>query len=377
MKNPIISVLVTDGETDESLKFIRCLGFAGGYRIHVQSSWPKARAQYSKYCSRFYSRHLTTVGEWVSFLRTEAAKEKIDLIVPIKEPTIQLFSQNSELLGHEKILALPSFESLYITLNKWRFQRYIEMQGLPHIPSAYIGISGEKLEGNLEEIMHVNYPALLKPTDKGGGTGIHIVNDYGELQRLWFEEGFLQKGIEYLLQNYMEGTDYCLQLYAHDGKILAYTIQKSLQEDVAFYGPQRIMEFVKNDELLEVSKRLIGALAWDGFACVDFRMVDGQPPYRLLEINPRVGQALMGSMLKGVNLADIGCRESLNMELPIFTYHPGLYAHPKAYVNKLLQRIKGQKISKDISWQNSGLKFICIDPKPELTEMLPRIWRRS
>jgi predicted ATP-grasp superfamily ATP-dependent carboligase len=176
----------------------------------------------------------------------------------------------------------------------------------------------------------------------------------------------------------MEGTDYCLQLYAHDGKILVYTIQKSLQEeDVAFYGPQRIMEFVKNDELLEVSKRLIGALAWDGFACVDFRMVDGQPPYRLLEINPRVGQALMGSMLKGVNLADIGCRESLNMELPIFNYHPGLYAHPKAYVNKLLQRIKGQKISKDISWQNSGLKFICIDPKPELTEMLPRIWRRS
>ena len=375
MEERCISILVTDGETYKALKFLRCLGGGRGFKIQVQSKSPRARGRHSRYCSRFFCCRLTNVEEWLGFLYSVVPEENINLIVPVSERTIEVFSKNYRRLSEaSKIVALPKWESLNITLNKWKFQRYIEKMGLPSIPSVLVGIAEEEeCKERAINIERIRYPALLKPTTQEGGIGISKINNPGEFERVWNEKKLLFKGREYYLQSFIPGIDFCLQLYARSGEIIAYTIQRSLQVESGFYGPQRIMEFVENEKVLALSKHLIAALAWDGFACIDFRQDTRDESYRLLEVNPRIGQAIIGSMMKGVNLAEIGCRESLGMGLPAFKYEHGLYIHPMAYVKMAIQRLAHGKIQEDITWRNSGLRFVCNDPKPEVIDLLRNI----
>jgi len=196
------------------------------------------------------------------------------------------------------------------------------------------------------------------------------VKKQSDFQQAWKDKRIM-KGYKYILQSYIPGIDLCLQVFCKDGKIIAYTLQKSLLNKNNHYGPQKIMEFIKDGEVLDLGQRLVSAMHWDGIACIDLRIDTRDGTNKILEINPRFGQAVLGSLVAGVNFPFIACLDALNMEYHN-QYRTISYAHPIAAGKNLLTRFTGKGTGVRIRLIESGLRFACSDPLPETFDVLGR-----
>jgi D-aspartate ligase len=326
--------------------------------------------RYSQYCTGFYRHRNQTDEEWISEIKKLVHQLNIDVILPVATQGVNLISQNREVIS--KVAAIPpiaQYETIKRFQDKWHFYCFINEQGFPSVPSVLID-EPEEIISEPSLIDSIEYPALLKPVLLKGGLGIVEVKKQSDLQQAWKDKR-IRKGYKYLLQSYIPGTDLCLQVFCKDGKIVAYTLQKSLLNKNNHYGPQKIMEFIKDGEVLDLGRRLVSAMHWDGIACIDFRIDTRDGTNKILEINPRFGQAVLGSLVAGVNFPLIACLDALNMEYHN-QYRTIKYAHPIAAGKNLLTRFTGRRVSVNIRWMESGLRFACSDPLPETFEVLGR-----
>jgi len=276
--------------------------------------------------------------------------------------------------GFAAIPSIADVELLKMVLDKWSFHVFAVQHGFPVPAAVLVGVPGETSIAS-KHLDSIEYPALLKPTMLGGGFGIVKVEKRSDLERAWNDERLI-KGCRYILQSYVSGIDLCLQVFCKGGEILRYTVQKSLLLSENHFGPQRIMEFAEDNGILELGRRLVSTMGFEGIGCIDFRIdVLGQTQ-KILEINPRTGQAILGSLVAGVNFPLLACFDALGLEYPPMQYRTVKYAHPMPSLKIILSRIIGRSTVTNILWRESGLQFTCKDPMPVLVDVVRRTARR-
>lgn len=283
-------------------------------------------------------------------------------------------SQNREDISKfAAIVPLPEQRFLKIAQDKWSFYCFAKEQKLPVVLSILVGDSEGKVRESAD-LDGIEYPALLKPTHESGGRGIIKVSNPNDFHRVWKNKGTLKRGQRYILQSYIPGEDLCLGVFCKEGRILAYTLQKDLSPTENYFGGQRIMEFVHDERVIDLGRRLVSAMNWNGTAFIDFRIDAHDETVRLVEVNPRLGQAILGSLLAGVNFPLMLCLDAMGVPYPNMEQNNGIrYAHPLASWKLLLSGLRGRKTADGFKWRESALQFSVSDPLPELIEVVRRI----
>jgi len=377
MKTPAtscgLSVLIPDGENWNAVKVIRCLGQVPQNKMYVLSTSRSPLAKFSRYCAG--CRHYNDNGDWVGAIKDMVRRSRIDVILPATFNGVELLSRNRWIMSEFVALsAVPDFGSLQMVHDKWDFYLFAKENGFPTATSVLIG-SPQEVDLDLLNIDLIEYPALLKPVSEGGGCGIVKVLNRGDFGRAWTSKG-LMGNRKYILQSYIPGIDLCLQVFCRQGEILNYTLQRSTCSADNYFGPQRVMDFVEDQAVVDMARKIVAAMNWEGIACIDFRIDSRDSTIKLIEVNPRFGQAVLGSLVAGVNFPLIACLDAVGAELPNTQYQITKYAHPAVHGKMLVSRLTGKGLPVDIKWQQSGLRFTAADPLPEMVDASRRMARK-
>lgn len=376
-KISFISVLIPDGETWEAVKVLRCLSHVSGITTHVLAKVRFPLARFSRYCSSYHCHKSENDDDWIRVIRSIVRSLRIDVVLPVTEKGVEFVARNRKAVS-EFVAIPPIADSDLITISKdkWSFHCFAKENGFPVPASVLIGKAGETSIALLDPDS-VEYPALLKPTLLDGGFGIVKVKEPSDLADMWNNERII-KGFQYMLQSYIPGVVFCLGLYSQGGQIISYTLWKTLLTSTKrLYFSARAMEYVNNEEVIELTKRLISAMKWDGIANIDFLVGSNDGSVKILDFNPRFGQSLLGSLVAGVNFPLLCCLGAMGMEYPSMQQQDAIrYVHPATQCKLIMSRFMGRRSPMKVRWKHGSLQFAVRDPLPELVDTFRRIVKR-
>ncbi|XCF05150.1 ATP-grasp domain-containing protein [Tamlana crocina] len=357
---PKFSVLLPEGDSNLLPFVVNCLSRKRGVNIYVISNNPKAEVRKSNKIKNFSSYpKAKSEEEWVANLNTEMKRFKIDIILPFDEFGIQAAIKfKNQILQNEKLVFLPSLEHFLLSNNKGALAQHMKEHGVS-APSTFLF---EKYE--ICKKSPIDFPIILKPLEGyGGGRGIHKFEDNDSMQSFYSSNTV---EVPYLIQSYIEGYDIDCSVLCKNGEILAYTIQKGFLAGTEKFGPNVGVEFLYRDDMLNVVKRLMKSLNWNGVAHIDMRYDKSDGSYKVVEINPRFWETTEASEIAGINFPFLYCLSFLGVE----------FNQPKFQQTKFLNLIGLSKSIKKNKWfvfnlkfilGNTPLKYYLTDPKPMLS----------
>lgn len=154
---------------------------------------------------------------------------------------------------------------------------------------------------NLEDLagLRLELPLVVKPTDGVGGRGVSIAYTAEALREQCDALGFDPPP---LIQEYVDGDDYCVAALARAGELQAIMAYRNLRTFPRKAGAGAVRESVDVAPFRDCMARLLRETHWNGVCEVDFRWT-GQPQDapRCIEVNARFWAGIFHSIETGVD----------------------------------------------------------------------------
>jgi len=294
--------LILDGESPYALNVARCLRAGGGVRTHVLSTRPRSVVR--------FSRAVDSLRIWDGVAHPGAAERfielarelPVDLCLATDEAGVEFISRQGPRLG-VPCVAVPTLPALQVALDKWELAGFLAAHGLPH-PSTELITRGD---ASRSRIACLQWPLLLKPRSGGNGRGIRRCESIEQLYDLADSAHLWEATVA---QSEVPGYDIDCSVLCRNGQVLAYTIQRGFIETAHFRPPVGI-EFLHDERVIEVVRKLMAALRWSGVAHVDLRCDSRTDTINIIEVNPRFWGSVLGSVHAGVNFPHLACLSAL------------------------------------------------------------------
>ncbi len=150
-----------------------------------------------------------------------------------------------------------------------------------------------------EQMDSLSFPILIKPVRGVGGRGIDIL-DSAEALTAHIENPPEALGFPALLQEPVDGDDYCCAVIAENGHLKGIAAYRNIAAYPRKAGAGAVREQVDHKPFEETARRLMAETSWNGVAQLDFRW-DGENPAKLIEVNPRFWGGLFQSVQSGID----------------------------------------------------------------------------
>ena len=139
---------------------------------------------------------------------------KIDGITTIaSDITTKTVVYVAEKLG----LVSNSSQCLEKSTDKYKMRKAFQEKGLL-VPKFYLIQKNENIKNILDEIKELNYPIIVKPTDRAGSRGVTEVNNIKDLQSaIDYAKGESLAG-NTIIEEYIEGEEYSCECISKGGK---------------------------------------------------------------------------------------------------------------------------------------------------------------
>lgn len=190
-----------------------------------------------------------------------------------------------------------SLEATRRSTNKHLMRKAFEENGDPSPKSILVN-----KDTDLEKLLNLEYPVIVKPTDRSGSRGINKIYSSTELPEAIdkaVKEGFEGKA---LVEEYAEGDEYSIEYISCRGKhwMLAVTQKFTTGEphfiEIGHIQPAPISNELK-EKIRKVSNHALDTLMLtDGAAHIELK-VDKNENIKLIEIGGRMGGGFIGSDL--------------------------------------------------------------------------------
>ncbi len=193
-------------------------------------------------------------------------------------------------------IAAPDAQSISAVHPKDNLARLVESADLA-APKTHVFRGGESEDQHGESWDALSPPLLVKPADGVGGRGVAIASNREELSAR-FEERAENETL--LVQEVIDGEDYCVCVAAEDGQVRATLAYRNVLTFPRESGAGAVRETVDAAPFLETTRQIIAATNWNGVGEIDFRWSgDPHDPPRLIEVNPRFWAGLFHSVETG------------------------------------------------------------------------------
>ena len=243
---------------------------------------------------------------------------EIDLLIPTHSRELEMFKESRREFEKIGTKIMVSNGLLNIANDKILCREFMIANGIDVPQSAVV-----KSFDEYEKLQREN-PAktfCVKLRNSCGGRGFYVIGDgkYSKGDRT--EEKFLSleclKGLfnendEYLIQEYLPGREFTVDLICDNGTFLcgAVKLNTSMKNGVAENSI-----IVKNNEALELCKKLSEKLMIDGNAGFDLKESSDGRIY-IIDVNPRLTATISLVVKSGLDLVHLGIRKALGLTLP-------------------------------------------------------------
>jgi predicted ATP-grasp superfamily ATP-dependent carboligase len=294
-------VLVTDASRGSAIAFIRSLG-RRGVEVVAGDHHPRSPGFRSRYASRrfVYPDPATAPEAAIDELLGEAARRKVDLVVPVSDEVLLPLSAARERFDGVCALAVPEPDALAVVTDKRATLALGRRLGVPAPRTAL----AHDVDEALAAAPDLGWPVVVKPVAsrvyRDGAVTAHRVAYADGPEALAREVGLLAGRCPALLQEYRAGEGHGVELLTDRGRPIAAFQHRRLHEVPFTGGASALRESVALDpELYGHAARLLAALRWTGLAMVEFRVGPDGP--LLMEINGRIWGSLPLAVKSGVD----------------------------------------------------------------------------
>lgn len=362
---PSYSVLLYGGESRLALPVIRCLGQTTA-EIHLAAEH-KTPTRFSRYLTSFHklaSHEARRLEELQHLLQ----QHQFDVLIPIDEQATRFVIRHKDILAEAAALPpLAEEHTFEMVIRKDKLNAWLREKGFPY---PKYQVLPKRMPGKI--VSDIAFPLLLKPVWDGGGnaTGrnVRLIANGEELFSCLASGSWQQTA--FILQEYIPGYDIDCSLLCREGDILAYTIQKGFITGELQYAPG--IELIQHPALLEQVRAIISAVKWSGIAHLDFRFDERDGTYKLIDFNARYWTTLLGSLVAGVNFADLACRAALEESFGVPEYHNCRFVLGQAALARLFRPQR----PKQYYWKETGLYFSMLDPRPDMANGMATLGKK-
>ena len=221
-----------------------------------------------------------------------AEEKNINIILPILNGSIEIASMCRVRLP-EVFIPVTDFSVAKPLFDKLDASALFKQLKFP-IPKTY-------------SILSAKVPAIVKPRKGGKSRGIQIFRDMEDLMHLQNLSGYI---IQEYIENYKEYTVDCY--IDMSGRILTTVPRERLE---IMGGESTKTLTCKNDFLEKFAIDVIERLQLKGPVNIQFLHDLDTDRYLLMEVNPRLGGAVICSILAGAPITDYIIDEARNLEL--------------------------------------------------------------
>ncbi|KPJ93754.1 MAG: hypothetical protein AMJ53_06635 [Gammaproteobacteria bacterium SG8_11] len=206
--------------------------------------------------------------------------KKVDILIPaVDEELVKLAKVKDLFISQGVFLLLSEPETLEKCFDKWEF--YLEMKslGVP-VPATF---------QNKEDLTN-DFPLILKPRRGRGSSGIFILDDVNDLDYA------IKKSKNYILQEYIEGTEYTVDTLSDlQGRFIYGSPRIRLKTDSGI----SVTGKTKHDPIaIQWIEKILNQLKIIGPANVQY--IKSRGKIYFLEINPRLAGG--GALAQGAGI---------------------------------------------------------------------------
>ncbi len=315
MKN---KVLLLDGGGTQTLPIAKSL-YKMGHEVHIFFQHKLNYGSVTRYAYKKIQTHsVKNEAEYMPYLKDYIAKNEIDVLIPMSDPTAEFLSKHKESLTQLCRYVAPDYETFMKGYDKNLLMNVCREHGFPH-PRTFDMETTE-----ISSIPDSMFPAILKPNLTTGGRGMKILNSREELE-LVYENNVAEYG-QCHLQEYIAsgGQQLKVELFVDEKQNL---IASSVMHKIRFYpvsgGSSCFNVTVSDDSLVKICHEVLVKISWVGFA--DFDLIEDPKDgiRKIMEINPRVPACLKSAVDSGIDYGNLIVDASMGRELQHYDYHPG------------------------------------------------------
>ncbi|MBW8823485.1 MAG: ATP-grasp domain-containing protein [Xanthomonadales bacterium] len=355
---PSSAVLVLDGDSRAGLAVVQSLG-RRGIPLHVGVRATGSLTAHSRWSTHIHRQPaVEAVAEAHAWMRDLHAQYRFALVVPATEASLLWLRALSPQDPLRRLALLPADDALDIALSKERTRALAERIGLP-VPGSRLLARGTS-PGDHES---AGFPCVLKPAsskvqvdgrlDTLAPVVVRDASTRSAVLEKWLPHVDVQE------QQWVPGRGVGVELVYANGEVVAEFVHERLHELPLTGGGSTLRRAAKPDRrLLELSKRLLGELHWQGVAMVEWRRAD-DGAIHLMEINPRLWGSLPLTIAAGVDVPAL--------------LHDIAAGKPVQPVTRWKENASARNIGEDVSWMKANLLADRSDPLL-LTQSLPAMF---
>lgn len=157
------------------------------------------------------------------------------------------------------------------------------------------------------------FPVIVKPADGAGGRGVCRAESRAKLETCVAELGFAPPP---LIQECIEGEDYCVAVLARAGQLKAIMAYRNVSTFPREAGAGAVRETVNAEPFRQETEKLVAVTKWDGVAQLDFRWsgkADQAP--KLIEVNARFWAGIFHSVESGLDFPWLLYRQAIGEDV--------------------------------------------------------------
>ncbi len=224
---------------------------------------------------------------------------------------IDLIARNRARFEPAIKIAAPNIQSIELVTPKHHLARLAEEAGLD-APRSWRPTSHAALRKLTSSLP---FPLILKPVDGAGGRGVARCETAQEIEAHADKLGFDEPP---LLQECIEGEDYCVAVLAREGALKAIMAYRNVTTFPRQAGAGAVRETVDAAPFRETAEKLLAETAWDGVAQLDFRWSgDAKTKPKLIEVNARFWAGIFHSVESGVDFPWLLYRQTLGEDVGV------------------------------------------------------------
>jgi len=297
------------------LALIRALGRLG-IPVVVLHYLPVEMGYVSKYVYRHHRITSPHVGEdtFISDILALADRYPGALLVPTDDYTVVALSKNKDRLEKRFHVVVQDWSIVRRIVKKQFTYELAEQFGVPY-PKTALCDNVEEIEKRLPDFP---FPFLLKPCEGHQFFDIFrkkvlVIRDISELRARYRE---LQNfRIPVMVQEIIpgaacEGVNY--NSYIACGEPIAEFTSEKVRIDPPFFGSPRVIVSKKIPQIIQPGRKLLKALGYQGFSCMEFKRDVRDGVYKLMEINARHNLSGSLAVACGINFPWIMYQDLVN-----------------------------------------------------------------
>lgn len=241
------------------------------------------------YCD--YTRKVCGMKDanYISELVQICENDKIDLLIPTIDTDLLVLSKNTDAFKNTKVL-ISNPDKILVCRDKNNTSEFFEGCGCK-APKTFN--DWKKYDGE--------FPCFIKPKDGSSSVNAFKVENIEEL------EMYAQQVEDYIIQNYIEGTEYTVDVFCDINGQPIYIVPRIRLQVRA--GEVLKTQIVLDETIIEECKRIIEKFKPVGPMTIQLiRKNDTQEDY-YIEINPRFGGGAPLSMKAGAKSAEVLLRQ--------------------------------------------------------------------